>query len=181
VPDQVFRGKEGNAAKSRVIADVSYVPPGQKDFVIRQTSGLGLGEKIVRKMLTSEVELAGNDTTDILPDNYTFSFLGQAILNGRRCYLLGLQPRRNDTHLMVGKAWVDAQTYLLHRAEGEPAKKPSWWVRDLHFVLSYGNISGMWLPTGIEATADVRVIGQCKLVSHNVGINTEQVAANRQR
>jgi hypothetical protein len=174
-------GKEGNTVKSRVIADVTFIPPGQKNFVIRQSSGAGMGEKIVRRMLTSEVALADDDSTDISPANYQFSFLGESSWNGRRCYLLGLMPRRKDTHLIVGKAWIDAQTYLLHRAEGEPPQKPSWWVRNVHFALSYGNISGMWIPTGIEATAQVRLLGECRLVSHNVGINTDQVAANARR
>jgi len=100
-------------------------------------------------------------------------------MNGRLCYLLELHPRRPDTHLIVGKAWVDAQTYLLRRTEGEPAKKPSWWVRGLHFALSYGNVGGMWLPTELEATADVRFIGECRVVSQNVGINVGQFADNR--
>lgn len=172
-------GKDGQNEKSQVIVDVSFVPPGQKNFAVMQARGTAIGEKIVRRMLASEVEIANDNSTDISPDNYNFGFVKQEFLFGRLCYLLELVPRRKDAHLMLGKAWVDAKTYLLHRAEGEPAKKPSWWVRDLHFVLTYGSVSGMWLPTALEATADVRIFGQCKLTSQNLGINVRQFAANR--
>lgn len=171
-------GKDQRNAKSQVIADVSFVPPGRKNFAIRQAYGAGMGEKVVRRMLTSEVEISSDKKTEISPDNYEIRFIRQESFRGRRCYLLELHPRREDTHLMVGKVWVDAETYLIQRAEGEPAKKPSWWVRDLHFALSYGNISGMWLPVTIEATAIVRIIGKCTLVSRNVGFNVGQFAAN---
>ena len=173
-------GRGSQNAKSQIIADVSFIPPGQKSFSIRQSWGAGMGEKVVRRMLTSESELANKDTSDVSSANYEFRLLGQESYDGRRCYVLQLLPRRKDTNLMVGKAWVDAQTYLVHRVEGEPAQKPSWWVRNLHFALSYGNIRGMWLPTGVEATAEVRIIGECRLVSHNVGISTGQSAANQQ-
>ncbi len=76
-----------------------------------------------------------------------------------------------------GNIWVDANTYLLRRTEGEPAKAPSWWVRDVRIALRYGNIGGMWLQTASEATARVRILGPCTLVSRDVKYKiTEPVA-----
>ena len=34
----------------------------------------------------------------------------------------------------------DANTYLLHRVEGEPAKPPSWWLREVRIVLLYSDV-----------------------------------------
>jgi hypothetical protein len=72
---------------------------------------------------------------------------------------------------------VDAQTYLLHRAEGSLAKNPSWWVRDVHIVLLYGDAGGMWLMTGSEATADVRLVGPATMISRDVKYDISEVVA----
>jgi hypothetical protein len=175
--DYKLFGKEEHDAKSQVIADVTFVPPGSKNFSIRKASGSGMGESIVRRMLTGEAELANSDQSDISSRNYTFRFAGEAYLNGRRCFLLELTPKRQDKSLISGKAWIDAQTYLVHRAEGSPAKKPSWWVRDIHISLNYEDVNGMWLQTNLEATATVRVIGQCKVVARDINYAVADAAS----
>jgi hypothetical protein len=115
-------GQQDPSAKSHVIADVKSTPPGTKEFAIRQTAGTGLGEKIVRCILTGEAELTNSDTSELSPANYDFRYLGEEEINGRHSYVLELRPKREDKHLISGKAWVDSETYLLNRAEGEPAK-----------------------------------------------------------
>ncbi len=92
--------------------------------------------------------------------------------------MLELLPRREDKHLLRGDIWVDANTYLLRRFKGELAKPPSWWVRDVGVTFVYGDVGGMWLQTASEATARVRVLGACTMVSRDVKYKiTEQVAA----
>ena len=120
--DYRLLGKE-NSTESEVIADVTYIPPDVKRYTIRDASGTGLGEKIVRQMLEHEVELLRNySSTEISTANYDFRFLGEEDASGARCYVLELLPHRKDKNLLRGKIWVDTGTYLLHRAEGEPAK-----------------------------------------------------------
>jgi hypothetical protein len=63
---------------------------------------------------------------------------------------------------------VDATTYLLHRMEGEPPEAPSWWLRDARITFIYGDVGGMWLQTGSESTANVRLVGQHTMVSRDV-------------
>src|SRR5437899_12663605 len=67
----------------------------------------------------------------------------------------------------AGNIWVDASTYLLRRTEGEPAKTPSWWVRDIHIALLYGDAGGMWLQTSSEATANIRIFGRHTIISRD--------------
>ena len=78
-------------------------------------------------------------------------------------YVLQLLPKRNDKNLLCGTIWVDANTYLIRRTEGEPQKSPSWWLRDLHVVFVYGEAGGMWLPTSSEFTAKVRLFGPASI------------------
>jgi hypothetical protein len=64
-------------------------------------------------------------------------------VGGRRLYEFELLPRREDNHLLRGRIWIDASTYLPRRFQGEPAKSPSWWrLRDVSITLLYGDVSG---------------------------------------
>ena len=176
--DYKLFGKERQKTKSQVIADVAFTPPDSKKYAIQQTSGVGLGEKIVRRMLESEVEVAKDfGSTDISPDNYDFRFIREEDISGQRSYVLELRPRRKDKNLIRGNIWVDARTYLLHRTEGEPAKRPSWWLRDVRMVFLYGDVGGMWLQTASEATATVRILGQYTMVSRDVKYSISELVA----
>ena len=168
-------GKERQNTKSQVIAEVTFVPPDSKKYTFQKSSGAGLGGRIVRRMLETEVEIAKEyGANDMSPNNYDFCFIREEHLAGRRCYVLELRPRRKDKNLVRGSIWVDADTYLLHRTEGEPAKSLSWWVRDVRMVFLYGDVEGMWLQTASEATAIVRILGEHTIVSQNVKYNIDQ-------
>lgn len=161
--------KERPEPKSQVTADVAFVPPNLVQYSIEQAVGSGWGTKIVRRILANEAKIAKEyAATEISAANYDFRFLREEDVASQRCYVLELLPKRKDKHLLRGTIWVDANTYLLRRVEGEPAKSPSWWVREMRLVLLYGNVEGMWLHTASEATANVRIAGQYRLVSGNV-------------
>ena len=168
--DYMLFGKDRSNSKSQVIADVTFVPPGSKRYVIQRTKGSGLGEKIVRRMLEGEAVIAKEyPSTDISLANYDFRFIGAEHLNGQLCYRLDLLPRRKDQYLLRGNIWVDANTYLLRRSEGEPANRsPSWWLRNIRIKLAYEDVGGMWLQTASEATVNVRIFGQYTMVARDL-------------
>ena len=76
---------------------------------------------------------------------------------------------------MAGDVWVDASTYLPRRFEGELAKAPSWWVRDVRVAFIYGKVGGMWLQTASEASANVRILGRSTMVSRDVSYKLNEV------
>jgi hypothetical protein len=163
-------GKELQKSKFEATAHVTFVPPDSKTYVIQRASGLRVGEKIVRQMLAGEAHIAKNyGSTDISAVNYDLRLIGEDYVGAQRCYVLELLPRRKDKNLLHGKIWVDATTYLLHRMEGEPAKAPSWFLRDASIKFVYGDVGGMWLQTASESTANVRLLGQYTMVSRDVG------------
>jgi hypothetical protein len=171
-------GKERDKTKSQVIADVTFVPPDLKNYAIQQSNGTGLGERIVRRMLASEAEIARDYvSTDFSPSNYAFRFIREEGVSGQRCYVLELLPRRNDKNLLRGNIWVDAHSYLLRRTEGEPGKAPSWWVRDVRIALFYGDVGGMWLQTALEASATVRILGPYRIVARDVKYKISELVA----
>jgi len=165
--------------RSEVIADVSFVPPAFKKFVIQKSSGIGLGERIVRQMLEHEAAIVKNNSaTDMTAANYDFRFLRQEEWNGQPCYVLEMLPLRSDKTLLRGQIWVDSLTYLLRRTEGAPSKAPSWWLRNARIALVYGDVQGMWLQTASESTADVRFVGRHTMLSRDVRYQVSDVVAS---
>ncbi len=176
--DYKLFGKDESKAKSEVTADVAFIPPNSKKYTIAVANGSGLGQILVRRMLANEAEVTKDYVaTDISADNYDFRYLREADTSGHRCYVLELLPKRIDKHLLHGSIWVDANTYLLRRFEGELAKPPSWWVRDVSLTFAYGDVGGMWLQTATEAAADVRILGRSTMVSHDVKYKFTELVA----
>jgi hypothetical protein len=171
----------GNAQRpdSEVIAEISFVPPATKTYTIQKASGSERGENVVRRILNKETEMAGDDSSHLTLENYDFAFLGRETLNGRPCFVLGLTPKRKSTELVLGNAWVDAETYQIHRIQGKPAKNPSWWLKEVELTLEFGEVDGMWLHNATEAVAEVRLFGRRTLVSRSLDYQTaREVAAN---
>jgi hypothetical protein len=180
--DYALFGKERLTAKSEVTVEVSFVPPNSKKYSILRRTGSGLGERLVRRILDGETEIVKEyGSTDISADNYKFHFAGEEGLEGRRCYVIEIVPRRKDKTLLRGTIWVDAGTYLLRRLEGEPMKSPSWWLRNARVTFSYGDVEGMWLQTASEYTTHVRIFGQHTMTSRDVKHETTQLAGGALR
>jgi Outer membrane lipoprotein-sorting protein len=176
--DYKMFGKDRPEAKSEVTANITFAPPNLKTYTVQHAAGSGLGETIVRRMLEGEIAMTKKSSaTDISEDNYNFRFVREEDVDGKRCHVLEMLPRRKDKNLLRGSVWVDANTYLLRRAEGSLAMSPSWWVRNVNIVLLFGDAGGMWLQTGLEATANVRILGQATVISHDVSYEIREVVA----
>ena len=166
------------ATRAEVIADLTFVPPDRKHYVIRQANGMGLGEKIVRQMLEHETDIVKDyGATDLTAANYNFRFVREEELSNHRAYVLEMVPLRKDKTLLRGHIWVDSANFRLLRTEGVPGKAPSWWLRDSHIVLVYGEVGGMWLQTSSESTANVRFVGPHTMVAHDVDYRFSELAA----
>jgi hypothetical protein len=132
-------------------------------------------------MLDHETDIVKDyGSTDLTPANYDFHFLREDQLDGQRCYVLEMTPKRRGKTLLRGHIWVDASTYQLRRTEGEPGKAPSWWLRDSHIVLTYGDVGGMWLQTASESTANVRFVGPHTMVARDVEYKFSALTAGRE-
>jgi hypothetical protein len=173
--DYKLFGKETAIPTSEVIAELIFVPPHLKAYAIQHANGTHIGETIVRRILEAQIAF-GKDSgsTDLSQDNYDFQFIREEDVNSHHCYVLELLPRRKAKNLLHGSIWVDANTYLIQRVEGEPAKSSSWWLRDVHIILLFGYVGEMWMQTSSESTADVRIVGQYKMISQDVSYKIGQ-------
>ncbi len=164
-----FFGDDQQHAKSEVVAKVDFAPPNQKNYTIEQSSGSGQGEKITRKVLDHEKSIAKGDSSSGLDrENYDFTYLRCELVNGRPAYVLQLTPKHNDKNLIKGQAWIDKETFHPLKIEGEPAKSPSFWVKNVKLSLTFGKVGDMLLQTGTQAVASVRFLGQHTMIARDV-------------
>lgn len=178
VRDYKFFGSDPAKISTQVTAQVNFQPPTTKNFSIEQAVGNRTEENIVRRTLEHETDLTRDESaTELSRRNYNFEFAGTDKMNGQDCYLLRINPKRNDKDLVRGQIWVDSSTYLIRRIAGQLVKNPSWWIKDVHVTLDYNNVSGMWLHTATQAVADVRFLGRHSMESHDVNFSTTEVVA----
>ena len=169
-----FQGNDTQSPKSEVTAQVAFEPPNKKHFDILETRGSGRGESVVKHILENEAEVSKDvSSAEFTRRNYDFALLGESAINGRRCFVLDLQPKRQERSLFVGKLWIAADDYHLLRAEGRPAKSPSWWLKSSYVVLDFGDVDGLWLPVATHGTGEVRIFGHFQLESRKL---SQQVA-----
>jgi hypothetical protein len=163
-----------------VVAEVNFSPPSSKNYQIQTSRGNNRGQQVVRKVLDHEVESStGNQSHSALTrDNYDFTYLGETVLDGQQCYLLGLKPKRKEKELISGQAWVDKNSFFVRHIEGEVAKTPSWWLKKVRVKLSFADFDGSWLQTSMEAVADVRMLGAHTLTSRLVDYRGADVVAS---
>lgn len=167
--------------KANVVASITVLPPDSKQYQIEHSSG-GIGEKVLRDVLSKDTERPRNaQRQELSTENYGFQLLGEEMLDGRRCYLLRLDPRREEKELLRGKIWVDAENYNIRRIEGSPVKNPSWWVRDLHILMDFAEVDGMWMRTFTHAVANIRFKGMYVMESRDLEYHFANQTASRQR
>jgi Outer membrane lipoprotein-sorting protein len=169
--------------KAQVVANISVLPPDFKEYQIESSSG-GMGEKVLRDILSKETEQPqpkDAERQELSRNNYEFKLLSEEYVDGQRCYLLSLNPRREEKDLLRGKIWVDAETYNIRRIEGSPVKSPSWWIHDLTILMSFAEVDGMWLRTSTHAVANIRFKGKYVMESRDLEYRFTQQTASHQR
>lgn len=174
-------GSEDEVPRTDVLAKISFLPPDQKSYDIDRSTG-GLGEKIVRHILDHEVRAArATDELMITPQNYEFSYLGEEDFHGQPCYKLAITPRHDGKEMLKATVWVETGTYRILHVEGEPAKSPSFWVKDIHLELGFKEVGGMWLQTSTHATARTRFGGEYRMVSSDLNYDLTDVVAAKHK
>jgi hypothetical protein len=165
---------------SGLVAHVDFTPPGR--YAIERRSGSNRAEQVVRQLLQHEIETAmsmqRSKETAITTGNYDFSFLRKEVLNGHPCYLLQISPKRKQSELISGRAWIDQHSFLIRRIEGDLAKSPSWWVKQVHVDLEFTSSQNTWLQISMEAVADVRCLGEQQLTSRVLDYDAAPLSAD---
>lgn len=149
--------------RAEMVARVVCDTDGTKHFQVVSEDGWKSANKhVLRKMLESESETSQPTTrpkTRMVPQNYEFRLIGSESLQGRPAYVIDVIPKRSDKYLFRGRIWVDAADFALARAEGEPAKNPSFWTRSVHFVQQYHKSGPFWFPVETTSVTEAHIFG----------------------
>ena len=171
----------GNTERPRteVVAKINFLPPNVKTYDIDQSTG-GMGEKVIRHILDHEVDAARDPRMmSVNEQNYRFDYDGEEPVGALGCYRLTIAPKHDRKDLLNATIWVDKNSYRIVRMEGEPVKSPSFWVKDVHLILDFGEVAGMWMQTEVHALAHLRFGGEYKIVSQDLDYDVARsVAAN---
>lgn len=92
---------------------------------------------------------------------------------------LQLVPKRNDVLLIRGSVLVSDPEADLLEVEGQLAKSPSFWTRNVAVVRSYLRKGGVRVPVETTSTADVRIAGKShfRMTSRYLSINGQVLGA----
>jgi hypothetical protein len=149
--------------RAEMLVHVQGDRDGTKHFEVVSEGGWKSAHKhVFNKMLESETETSRPDmraSTKMIPENYDFALIGTELVGGRAAYVLEVRPKRSEKYLFEGRIWVDAEDYALARAEGEPAKKPSFWTKKVHFVQLYRKCGPVWFPLSTQSVTEAHIFG----------------------
>ena len=138
----------------------------EKGFTYQVTSEGGsslVRSKVLRTVLEGEREIiAGGETarSSLALANYAFQPNG---VDGDGLANILLSPKRKERVLVSGTMFLRPDEGDLVRLQGQLAKSPSFWVRNVQIVRSYERIGGVVVPVTLESTAHVRLLGPASL------------------
>ena len=157
----------GMHKRAEMLVRVTGDSDGSKHFEVLSEQGWKAAHKhVLRKMLESESQTSSPEArakTRLCPDNYEFLLVGLENVANRDAYAIDVTPKRRDKYLFAGRIWVDAEDYALVRADGNPAKNPSFWTKRVHFVHTYQKSGLFWFPLCTESITDARIFGRTDL------------------
>jgi outer membrane lipoprotein-sorting protein len=149
--------------RAEMLVQVQGDKDGTKHLEVVSEDGWKAAHKhVLHKMVESEMEVSRPEkrvSARLIPENYDFALVGTELVAGRTAYILEVHPKRNEHYLFEGRIWVDAADYALARAEGKPAKKPSFWTKSIHFVQIYQKCGPVWFPLSTQSVTEARLVG----------------------
>jgi hypothetical protein len=149
--------------RAEMLVQVQGDRDGTKHFdVVSEEGWKAAHSHVLRKMLESETETSRPEMrakTRLNPENYEFELIGTEMVAERTAYVLNIKPKRREKYLFQGCIWVDAEDYALIRAEGKPAKNPSFWTKSTHFVQVYQKSGPLWFPLSTQSVTEARIFG----------------------
>ena len=147
--------------------------------VVAEGGSLRIRTRALRNVLDREVEAsrsADARAAAFSTENYRYQ-LGGVLPNAVQ---IGLMPRREDPRLINGLATMDQRTAALSYVEGDLAKNPSFWVRDVRIAKRYSKIGEVTLPIDMRSTARVRMFGPADMHMTITYLSIDGVPLDRQ-
>jgi outer membrane lipoprotein-sorting protein len=166
--------------RAEMLVHVEVGSDGAKQFTILSEEGSGsIRKHVFRKLLSEESEASRRGTRNssrLIPANYDFQLVGREKLTTGPTYVLEASPKTQNKYLIKGTIWVDANDYSIVRIEGQPARNPSFWVHDVHFVHTYRKVGPFWFASTTDTTSQIRMFGESELTIDNLDYKLNPLA-----
>jgi len=154
-----------HAAQASLVVDVTCESNTSIQFhVISESGSHFLANRILKRLLKAEQD-ADRERGDngLTPANYNFTLERTETDKGRKLYVLQVDPWHAKALLYRGTIWVDAQDYAVVKIDAEPARSPSFWIRNTEIHHTYQKIGDFWLPQQDRSQTRVRLGGSALL------------------
>jgi len=152
---------------AEMVVDMIYDAPGTKQFkIISQSGPSWIIDKILKRLLDAELESMSEENrarVAITPSNYDFSGFEHQDTPDNCSYVVAVEPKIPNKLLFRGKIWVDSKDFAVCRIEAEPARNPSFWIKNTEIHHSYLKIGDFWLPSENKSVSVVRGGGRAVL------------------
>jgi hypothetical protein len=138
-------------------------------YTVLTRSGSRSLNSVIDKVLASETGASVPPESahhQINGANYGVRFLGTEIAAGRTCYVLELTPRIKSRFLIIGKAWVDAESYGMVRLEGKFAASTSLLIGAPTLSEQFVRVQGFWLPAHVRSVSTSLLLGPSEMNIH---------------
>jgi hypothetical protein len=162
VPYQAVRRLEASSAKIHESAWMEAFTEYSREggFTYRVLSQGG-SERILNRALKGVLDSEKENTDEwrkgaLTRDNYDMIYESRT---ADGLLKVQLNPRRRDSRLLDGAAWLTSQSGALVKLEGRLSKSPSFWVRWVEVTRRYAPVHGTMMPAAVDSTADVRIAG----------------------
>jgi hypothetical protein len=154
----------GKQAAAQVL--MNYSKPEGERYTVLTRSGSPKLNGIIDKVLASEAAASvppEKALHQINPANYRATLAGTEVTAGRTCYVLQLQPKIKSRNLILGKAWIDTESYSVVRIEGQFAASISILVGAPHITEEFVEVNGFWLPGHVRSVTSSVLLGPTEL------------------
>jgi len=152
-------------ASMRVVS--TYTAPDKLDFsIVAENGSKLLLNRVLLKLLDSEREaFLDLSKIELSPANYRFDSQGidRSSDGHDPCYVLGVIPQKENRFLYRGKVRIDAYDFALSSMEGQPAKSPSFWIKDTQIDSTWAKVGKFWLIQHSRWVSHIRMGGMATL------------------
>ena len=177
----IYRNGEDKPSAEETV-QTTYTHASGKDYTPISHSGSGmLRNAIIAKVLAGEKEMsAAANRPGVLVTSANYDMhpqSGTVDLNGHKCIVVDLVPKRKSQHLFNGKAWVDADDFTVIRLAGVPSESPSFFAGETIVTRDYEKVDGFAMATHAEARSHSFLLGDTVMKIDYTGYKIDRAPA----
>ena len=134
--------------------------------VISRSGSAMLQSRVFDRLLREEGEMSRGEArqqTLVNSRNYEMHLKSEEIRAGRKTYVLDLTPRKASSHLLKGRAWIDAEDGTLMRIEGRPTASASFFAGRPMITREYEKAGDLSLAKSTFADSSSFFFGKTEL------------------